>query len=130
VSDYLTWAESFGAALTDPAPTADPDGDGLTNFEEYAFGLIPNSGSSVNPITSPLDKSTKKFSYTRRKPSLGTNLTYSVWFSENLADWTKDIDATEGTPVSSGDNETVEVTLSVLPGNPLPAKLFIQVRAN
>jgi hypothetical protein len=130
VSDYLTWAESFGAALTDPAPTADPDGDGLTNFEEYAFGLIPNSGSSVNPITSPLDKSTGKFSYTRRKPSLGTNLTYSVWFSENLADWTKDIDATEGTPVSSGDNETVEVTLSVLPGNPLPAKLFIQVRAN
>jgi hypothetical protein len=26
--------------------------------------------------------------------------------------------------------ETVEVTLSTLPGDPLPAKLFIQVRAD
>ena len=69
------------------------------------------------------------FSYTRRT-SLGTNLTYSVWFSENLVGWTKDTGATEGTPVPSGDNETVEITLSALPGNPLPAKLFIQVRAN
>ena len=29
----------------------DLDNDGLTNFEEYAFGLIPDSGSSVNPIS-------------------------------------------------------------------------------
>ena len=68
-------------------------------------------------------------SYTRRKKSL-TSLSYSVWYSENLESWFKDTDATEGMPVPSGDNETVEVTLSVLPGDPLPAKLFIQVRAN
>jgi hypothetical protein len=30
----------------------------------------------------------------------------------------------------NGENETVEITLSNLPGNPRPAKLFIQVRAN
>jgi autotransporter-associated beta strand protein len=126
-TDYDTWKGDNGVT---GGQNDDDDNDGLTNHEEYAFGLDPTGGSSVNPITSQLSKSTKKFSYTRRKPSLGTNLTYSVWFSENLATWTEDTGATEGTPVPNGDNETVEVTLSTLPGNPLPAKLFIQVRAN
>jgi autotransporter-associated beta strand protein len=128
-TDYDTWAGPSGYNLSQGS-SGDDDSDGQTNFEEYAFGLIPNSGSSVNPIASQLSKSTKKFSYTRRKSSLGTNLTYSVWFSENLTGWTQDTGATEGTSVASGDNETVEVTLSALPGDPLPAKLFIQVRAD
>jgi hypothetical protein len=128
-TDYDTWSGPSGFNLSG-GQAADDDNDGLTNHEEYAFGLIPTSGASVNPISTQLDKSAGTFSYTRRKPSFGTNLTYSVWFSENLADWTKDTGATEGTLVPSGDNETVPVTLSTLPGNPLPAKLFIQVRAN
>jgi autotransporter-associated beta strand protein len=119
---YEIWANSFDPDIGLPA--ADDDNDGVTNFEEFAFGLLPNSGSSVNPITSTLDKTDGTFSYTRRT---GSGLTYSVWFSENLAGWTEDTSAAEGTPVTSGDNETVEVTLSV---DPLPAKLFIQVRAN
>jgi autotransporter-associated beta strand protein len=127
-SDYDTWGGPYGLATG--SESGDLDNDGVTNFEEYAFGLVPNSGSSLNPIASQLNKSTKTFSYTRRNPSLGTNLTYSVWFSENLVGWTKDTGATDGTPVPIGDNETVEVTLSTIPGDPLPAKLFIQVRAN
>ena len=128
-TDYDTWAGPSGYNLSG-GQAADDDNDGLTNHEEYAFGLIPNSGASVNPIAVQLDKSTGTFSYTRRKPSFGTGLTYSVWFSEDLAAWTEDTGATEGTLIPSGDNETVPVTLSTLPGNPLPAKLFIQVRAN
>lgn len=122
---YELWANSFDPPIGLPAE--DDDNDGLTNQEEFAFGLIPNSGASVNAITVPLDKATGTFSYTRRTTS---GLTYSVWFSENLVGWTEDPDAGEGTPVPNGDNETVEVTLSSLPGDPLPAKLFIQVRAN
>ncbi len=124
-SDYNTWGAPYG--LTLGSEGGDLDNDGATNFEEYAFGLIPNSATSVNPIASTLNKTNGKFSYTRRTAS---GLTYSVWFSENLAGWTEDTGATEGTPITSGDNETVEVTLSNLPGDPLPAKLFIQVRAN
>jgi autotransporter-associated beta strand protein len=119
---YEIWANSFEPDIGLPA--ADDDNDGVTNFAEYAFGLLPNSGSSVNPISAQLDKSDGTFSYTRRT---GSGLTYSVWYSENLDGWTKDIGILEGTPVPSGDNETVEVTLSV---DPLPAKLFIQVRAD
>ncbi len=126
-SDYEDWALANG--LAPGSEQADADNDGLSNEEEYAFGLLPQSGASVNPIAVPLDKATGTFRYTRRDSSL-TDLTYRVWYSENLTSWTEDTGAIEGVPVLNGEVETVPVTLSVLPGNPLPAKLFIQVRAN
>jgi hypothetical protein len=125
--DYDTWAESFTPPIGLPA--ADDDNDGLSNEQEYAFGLLPDSGASVNPIVAPLDQATGTFSYTRRDSTL-TPLNYSVWFSTDLAAWTEDIGATEGVPVLNGEVETVPVTLSALPGDSLPAKLFIQVRAD
>lgn len=128
VDDYAAWSGPSGFNLAN-GPAGDDDNDGLTNQEEYAFGLIPNSGASVNPITIQVNKSAKTFSYTRRDTTK-TDLTYSVWFSTNLSTWTQDTAATEGTPVLTGEVETVQVTLSTLPGDPLPAKLFVQVRAN
>jgi hypothetical protein len=125
--DYDTWAGSFTPTIGLPA--ADDDNDGLSNQQEYAFGLLPDSGASVNPIAVPLDKATGTFSYTRRAAAL-TPLNYSVWFSTDLSVWTEDTGATEGTPVLNGEVETVPVTLSALPGNPLPDKLFVQVRAH
>jgi autotransporter-associated beta strand protein len=122
---YEIWGTPYG--LTAGSEDGDLDHDGLTNFQEYAFGLIPNDGSSVNPITAPLDQTSGTFSYTRRTNS---GLNYSIWFSENLTDWTEDTNAVESAPMPNGENETVEITLSNLPGNPRPAKLFIQVRAN
>jgi autotransporter-associated beta strand protein len=120
---YQLWANSFVPAIG--LPDEDDDNDGVTNFAEYAFGLTPNSGASVNPIAAPLDKSTGTFSYTRRATS---GLSYSVWFSTDLAGWTEDTGAIEGTPALNGEVETVPVTLSTsLLTNP---KLFIQVRAN
>ncbi len=121
---YELWASSFNPAIG--LPTEDDDNDGVTNFEEYAFGLAPDSGASTNPIASPLDKSTGNFSYTRRAAS---GLSYSVWFSTDLSNWFEDTGATEGATAVNGSVETVPVTLSALPGNQLPAKLFIQVRA-
>lgn len=126
-TDYVYWGAAYG--LTAGTENADSDGDGLSNFQEYAFGLIPNSGASVNPVSVGLNKTTKKFSYTRRATPATTGLGYTVWFSTDLAIWTQDTGATAGTPVLNGGVETVEVTLSTLPGDPLPAKLFIRVKA-
>ena len=129
-SDYGTWIGSFvfgpGADLT---PSGDPDGDGLTNQEEYAFGLAPNSGASVNPVIAPLDRNSAAFTYTRRDNAL-TLLTYKVWTSTNLSVWTEDASATQND--SAGPNvggvESVVVTLSG--GGPLTApKLFVRVTA-
>lgn len=123
---YAAWVLSHG--LTG-GPNDDDDKDGRTNFEEYAFGLVPTSGSSVNPITVPLSTTTGTFSYTRRNPALTAPLAYSVWYSTTLeaGSWSRDNGAIEGTPVLNGEVETVPVTISnSLLANP---KLFIQVRA-
>lgn len=128
VDDYAAWSGPSGFNLAN-GPAGDDDNDGLTNQEEYAFGLTPNSGASVNPITIQLNKSARTFTYTRRDTTKA-DLNYSVWFSTNLSTWTRDTGATEGTPVLTGEVETVEVILSALPGDPLPDKLFVQVRAN
>lgn len=51
---FVDYMDGFFPGETDPAivgPDADPDGDGLTNMEEFLFGTNPNdSGDSSNPL--------------------------------------------------------------------------------
>jgi hypothetical protein len=125
--DYDTWVTDNGVTGT---ATDDDDTDGLANFNEYAFGLNPTSGSSVNPITAQLDKTTGTLSYTRRTQSL-TALTYILRSSStlDLNSWTelvKNTDYTESV-TASGEVETVTITLTPAP---TADKLFIQVSAD
>ncbi len=69
-----------GLCTAQSTPTADPDGDGQNNQEEFAFGLDPTSGSSANPITQPLAGGV--FKYTR---TANSGLTYKVYYSTNLS---------------------------------------------
>ena len=97
ITAYDAWrmVRFTGDDLTDPAiwaATADPDGDGQTNLQEFAFGLDPTTGSSVDPITRQLDKATGIFKYKRTKDS---GLTYKVYYSSNLSGWTLDAAATQ-----------------------------------
>jgi autotransporter-associated beta strand protein len=127
-SPYGTWIAGYPSLSgANALPGADPDGDGMTNQDEFAFGLNPTLGSSVNPITKQLNKTTGQFSYTRLSTS---GLAYTVWTSENLVAWTKDTGATQaaGTPDGNGV-QTVVVTLGA--AKPLTtAKLFVRVEAN
>ncbi|MCX6880349.1 MAG: Ig-like domain-containing protein [Verrucomicrobia bacterium] len=119
---YEAWASTHGIP-GEPAG-GDYDGDAMTNFQEYAFGLDPTSGTSVNPIKVQLDKAAGTFSYTR---TVGTGLAYTVWTSTDLQTWDGPaaVSASVGTV---GDVETVEVTLS---GStpPLGGTLFVRVQA-
>lgn len=109
----------------------DLDNDGLTNHEEYAFGLIPNSGASVNPITVPLDKITRNFTYIRRDPlTHPTGLTYTIWTSTNLVDWNPETNLTAvQTPGTPDGNGIQPVAVTLTPG-PTAPKFFVRIRAN
>ena len=121
-ADYDTWKSANGVTGEE---NDDDDKDGLTNHEEYAFGLDPTGGSSINPIIVPLNKAAGTFSYTRRLQSM-TGLAYSIWTSTNLVTWTEDTGATEGARTVNGDVETIPITLSSPPTAPAT---FIRVQA-
>lgn len=120
-SDYDLWAAEFRLAS---GPQEDEDGDGLTNFEEYAFGLDPADGASVSPVTAP-GKTNGTFTYSRRKPSL-TGLNYRYESSATLADWTA---FTPPVAESSDDGDPVEVITVTVPTVLLAEpKLFLRVK--
>jgi autotransporter-associated beta strand protein len=125
-SDYDSWLAGFTFAEgADTTPTGDPDGDGMSNFEEYAFGLNPTLGSSVNPITQQLDPATGNFQYTRRATPATTKLTYTVLTSTTLGAWATG-GATETGFTTAGDIQTVTVNVTT---PPVDGKLFVRVAA-
>ena len=115
LTDYVAWDALFAEDLSDPA--GDFDGDGQINQNEYAFGLDPISGSSVNPITLPFNRSTGLFSYTRRAT---TGLNYRYYWSTGLATWTV------FTPASVGSNSGSPVEVITVHGSlarqPIPVR--------
>ena len=126
--DYSDWTSGFGSGFTATAAGSDPDGDGLTNLQEYAFGLDPTLGSSANPIRVPFNKSAGTFSYTRRRLAL-TTLGFTIQTSTTLAaaDWATDAGAIQSVTATVGNVETVRVTLS--PGLLTGQKRFVRVTA-
>jgi hypothetical protein len=124
---YTTWASAFLPGNDVSNPAGDNDNDGLSNQHEFAFGLNPISGSSVDPILVGLDKSAGTFTYQRRA---ATGLTYKILTSTDLVSWPEDTTATAGQVVGAVDgngNQSVVVTLT---GAPFTAtKLFVRVAA-
>jgi len=120
---YVVWLGGFTFAPdADTKPAGDADGDGLSNQQEYAFGLDPTKGSSVNPIKVPFDKSTGTFSFTR---GATTGFTYKVWTSTNLLTWNEDTGAVQTPGATVNGVQTVDVTVS--PGLLASLKLFVRV---
>ena len=121
---YANWLTRFSfAAGTNKMPGGDPDRDGMSNQQEFAFGLNPTLGSPVNPITTPLARLTGKFTYTRLAAS---GLTYTVHTSTDLLTWPAAA-ATQFVTGTVDGVETVEVTLTDPP--PAGGKLFVRVHA-
>jgi hypothetical protein len=121
---YANWLDRFTfAAGANLMPGGDPDGDGMNNQQEFAFGLNPTLGSSVNPILTPLAKNTGKFTYTRL---VASTLTYTVLTSTDLVTWPAAA-ATQAVTGTLDGIATVEVTLTDPP--PADGKLFVRVQA-
>ncbi len=123
---YQIWLGGFTFAQGDDTmPTGDPDGDGMSNQQEFAFGLNPTLGSSVNPIVTQLDPATGNFQYTRRATPAATGLTYTVLTSSTLAAWAPG-GSTETGFTTAGNIQTVTVHVTA---PPVGGKLFVRVEA-
>jgi hypothetical protein len=127
------YAMAYGMSGTNAAPSADPDGDGVSNFGEWAFGGDP---AMADPSIASL-KAAKvtvtqdfQFTYQRLINAASYGLRYRYFASDDLAAWT------EVTPVqvsaqSNEDNPGYEVVTLQLPSASIAGKsiLFLRVLA-
>lgn len=124
--EYDAWAETeFENDFVDTTLTSNPDGDGLTNLQEFAFGTDPTSstmrqmqfevGAEVTQGGVPvlrLDAQEYHAVFVRRKDHVAAGLTYTVEFSADLKAW-ESINASTGdvlTGAGSSEHEAVSVT--------------------
>jgi len=123
-SVFEGWADASGLTGLDAVFGANPDGDSLTNLQEFAFGMNPNSpaisplsyvaNETTIPGTPILEKSEGIYRavFARRKNYRAAGLTYTVSFSADLIRWT-DAETTPPPTRLSGDNADTLEAVSV-----------------
>jgi hypothetical protein len=118
IESYLSWS----SMLIESGQTSDPDGDGITNLHEYAFGGDPELASVVQVSTGerllPSVTETSSgvvVSFLRRIEAGNRALTYEVEASSSLAagSWNEVTGAAvEGSP-SPVNSEFERVSLEI-----------------
>lgn len=104
---YIDWTrKSFAGPFTDTPGISNPDGDSLTNLQEFAFGMDPTRpteapldfemGGDVTQAGSPMlmnfaaqsEAPDYRAVFLRREDYLAAGLVYTVDFSADLTQWT------------------------------------------
>lgn len=99
-TDYTAWADGF-PGLSNPAPFADPDGDGIANVLEYVLGGDPTVASTAVLPTVAEDEGDLVFTFVRRTASKSTTV-QTFQYGTALAGWTN-----VPVPATSAGNVTV-----------------------
>ncbi|MEZ5329214.1 MAG: M12 family metallo-peptidase [Verrucomicrobiales bacterium] len=117
---YALWAQGFGYSSEELAMELDSDGDGVSNFYEYAFALNPiqaDDPATIFPrILEPdSDGQGTVVEYLRRRDAEAAGIEYTLEQSSNLRDWSP-AEMTQETPVSSTSPAVTERVRGELPG--------------
>jgi hypothetical protein len=127
------WQLQYFGSLSS-GPQADPDGDGLDNFAEYAFGTNPADPRSLPTIRARLSGTgpQRSFTFTFRRRA-GSALDYVIETSPDLKQWsTNDITLRllQGPRNLFDGTGTSEVTYSLSSPSPTSLSGFLKVRAS
>lgn len=129
----INYAMLHGLSGANASPAADPDGDGVNNFAEWAFGGDP---MAVDPFIASLRSASLtatqdfQFTYQRLMNAANYGLRYRYFISADLTNWVE----TAPTQVNSQSNEdfpAYEVVTVQLPSTAIAGKekLFLRVEA-
>jgi hypothetical protein len=134
-SAYQTWIASFGLTGTNAAPDLDYDGDGGSNFFEFALNTNPTVPSAelfpyLISTVNPADDESYATMVHRRRIVPGT-LTYTIRSSIDLLIWTNvptgQLEQV-GAPAPVGDGVTEVMTIRIAPSIPdSPAPRFFHL---
>jgi hypothetical protein len=97
---YSQWREQFFGSATTPEgdPSADPDGDGVNNHDEFLAGTVATSGASL-----PRPEVTRTDTGLELHFTIPANRSVQVETSADLADWSLwDIPANNGVAQPGG----------------------------
>lgn len=133
---YQIWQQGnfTSAELTNSAisgDTADPDGDGVPNLMEYAFGLNPKiANSSGRPVASVQHLGgTNYLTVAYNQVLYNTDISYTVQVSSDLITWNSGpgFTAPVGPPVDNGDGTETWIVQDTIPSNSVTAR-FIRLK--
>jgi subtilisin-like proprotein convertase family protein len=114
---FADWA----AGLSDPAPNADPDSDGISNLLEYFLGLSATAPSSTG-LVHTLGNGTLAMDYPRSKALSGSS--GRVEWTTNLSGWS----TANVTDSLLSENATHETRRATVPISPSDSKKFLRLR--
>ncbi len=119
IPTFSEWA----AGLADPAPSADPDGDGTANLLEYFLGLDPAVRDAAPPVLS-LAAGELRLDYRRAKAIAG--VTATIEWTSSLADgvWS----ATGVTDTLLSDEPDHELRRATVPFTSAEPMKFLRLR--
>jgi rhamnogalacturonan endolyase len=119
------WTASYFPGVSDPnviGPSADPDGDSLSNLVEYLLGTNPAVPDSAGAAMSSAADGDGNLVLTFRLSKNLTGVTYSVQQSTDLVNWTD----TGVTPTVQSDQGAYTIMQAVVPLGS-NAKLYLRL---
>ena len=116
---YAAWtatAFSPGTAADLMLPAADPDGDGISNFGEYAFVLSPWH-ADASPVQAVAFENDGTFVFAYRKRTVASEVTYHIEISADLIGWHPAGARVEGIHETPQPDASTRVVVRLNPGN-------------
>ncbi|MBK8038025.1 MAG: choice-of-anchor D domain-containing protein [Verrucomicrobiaceae bacterium] len=136
---YQNWSTSNGLNGTNNGPNQDPDGDGLTNLQEFGYGLNPTTSSSgalvltggtliqrgtpIPRVEAQTFGVNYQAAYVRNQDAVSAGYTYTVQFSGDLNNWFNS-SSTPTVQATDGNVQAVTVPYPFLLPNRQKARFF------